>query len=57
MDMQPIDGIDLLPVMEVDRVAIVPRRFPLADADRLSVGDVAGEPFVDVDLGNSGIDH
>jgi DNA-binding transcriptional LysR family regulator len=57
MAVQPIDGIDLLPVMEADRVAIVPRRSPLADADRLSVADVAGEPFVDVEVGTSGIER
>ena len=57
MSVQQIDGIDLLPVMAVDRVAIVPRRSPLADAHRLSMGDVAGELFVDVDLGTSGIER
>jgi DNA-binding transcriptional LysR family regulator len=57
MAVQPIDGIDLLPVMEAERVAVVPRRSPLADAHRLSVGDVAGEPFVDVELGTSGIER
>jgi len=57
MAVQPIDGIDLLPVMAADPVAIVPRRSPLADAHRLSVGDVAGELFVDVDLGTSGIER
>ena len=57
MAVQPIDGVDLLPVMVADRVAIVPRRSPLADAHRLSVGDVAGEPFVDVELGTSGIER
>jgi DNA-binding transcriptional LysR family regulator len=57
MAVEPIDGVDLLPVMVSDRVAIVPRRSPLADADRLSVGDVAGEPFVDVDLGTSGLER
>ena len=57
MAVQPIDGIDLLPVMVADRVAVVPRRSPLADADRLSVGDVAGEQFVDVELGISGIER
>ena len=55
MAVEPVDGIDLLPVMAVDRVAIVPRRSQLAEAHRLSVGDVAGELFVDVDLGTSGI--
>jgi DNA-binding transcriptional LysR family regulator len=57
MAVQPVDGIDLLPVMAADPVAIVPRRSPLANADRLSVGDVAGELFVDVDLGTSGIER
>jgi len=52
-----VTGIDLLPLMVADRVAIVPRPSPLADADRLSVGDVAGEPFVDVELGTSGIER
>ena len=57
MAVQPIDGIDLLPVMVMDRVAVVPRRSPLADAHRLSAGDMAGELFVDVDLGTSGIEQ
>jgi hypothetical protein len=57
MAVQPIDGIDLLPVMVSDRVAIVPRRSALADAHRLSAGDVAEELFVDVDLGTSGIER
>jgi DNA-binding transcriptional LysR family regulator len=57
MAVQPIDGIDLVPVMVSDRVAIVPRRSALADAHRLSAGDVAEELFVDVDLGTSGIER
>lgn len=57
MAVEPIDGIDLLPVMASDRVAIVPRQSSLADAHRLSAGDVAEELFVDVDLGTSGMER
>lgn len=57
MAVAPIDGVDLLPVIEADRVAVVPRRSALADAHRLSEGDVAEELFVDVDLGSSGIER
>lgn len=46
---EPPDGIDLLPVDTARRVAVVPKRSPLADAHRLTVADVDGQQFVDVD--------
>ncbi len=48
----PVDGVDLIPVAAGPRVAVVPRRSDLADAIELSVSDVADSPFLDVEMGS-----